>query len=202
MTKFRTDVTKGGYKILSLHGPDGCDEYAGIVDTGGSYLTITWYDTGVPVSANELYSLIPLDEPKPDHKIEAWLEALEERLQTLEACSNETMSILQKELKIVKSRLEALEHDNKESNTWGVRVNGDLQELHNRILRLERKTADTSDYHNLRLQIQDVEKQLEALEQRTKTDEKGVWVTRKMLVDAYLKTGNINDLAKRLGLEE
>ena len=210
MTKFRTDVTKGGYKILSLHGPDGCDEYAGVVDTGGSYLTITWYDTGVPVSANDLYSLIQLDEPKPDHKIEARLEALEERLQTLEACSDETMSILQKELKIVKSRLEALEHDNKESNTWGVRVNGDLQELHNRILRLERKTADTSDYHNLRLQIQDVEKQLEALKQRTKTDEKGVWVTTKTFWDACwsqvsVKGEPLEDLfermAKQLGLE-
>ena len=84
MTKFRTDVTKGGHKILSLHGPDGCGEYAGVVDTGGSYLTITWCETGVPVSANDLYNLIQLDETKPDHKIEARLEALEERLQTLE----------------------------------------------------------------------------------------------------------------------
>lgn len=184
--KFNTTHTKGGYEILSLHGPDGCDEYAGVVDTGGSYLTITWYDTGVPVSANDLYSLIPLDVPKPDHKIEAWLEVLE-------------------------GRLEALEHDNKEYNTWGVRVNGDLHELHNRILRLERKTADTSDYHNLRLQIQDVEKQLEALEQRTKTDEKGVWVTTKTFWDACwsqvsVKGEPLEDLfermAKQLGLEE
>ena len=106
-----------------------------------------------------------------------------------------------RKLKELEVRLQALEYDNKESNTWGVRVNGDLQELHNRILRLERKTADTSDYHNLRLQIQDVEKQLEALEQRSPPSEKGVWVTRKTLIDAYLKTGNINDLAKRLGLE-
>ena len=208
--KFNTTHTKGGYEILSLHGPDGCDEYAGVVDTGGSYLTITWYDTGVPVSANDLYSLVQLDEPKPDHKITAdRLNMLEERLQTLEACSDETMSILQKELKIVKSRLEAPEHDNKESNTWGVRVNGDLQELHNRILRLERKTADTSDYHNLRLQIQDVEKQLEALEQRTKTVEKGVWVTKESLKYAFdatqefiIRNDRFEELVERLGLEE
>jgi hypothetical protein len=33
--KFRTDITKGGYKILSIHGPDGCEEYAGVIETEG-----------------------------------------------------------------------------------------------------------------------------------------------------------------------
>lgn len=212
MTKFRTDVTKGGYKILNIIGPDieGC--YGGVVESpDGDFLGCTWGRYGIERDGEEAYYLIPLDEPKPDHKIEAWLEVLEERLQTLEACSDETMNILQKELKIVKSRLEALEHDNKESNTWGVRVNGDLHELHNRILRLEQKTADTSDYHNLRLQIQDVEKQLEALEQRSQPSEKGVWMTKKTFWDACwsqvsVKGEPLEDLfermAKQLGLEE
>lgn len=184
--KFDTTHTKGGYKILSLHGPDGCEEYAGVVDDGeGTFLTVTWYDTGVPVSANDLYSLIPLDEPEPDNKITAdRLNMLEERLQTLEACIDETMSILQKELKIVKSRLEALEQDVKNSEEWGEHVNSDLSQL---VL------------------------QVRALEQRSQPSEKGVWVTTKTFWDACwsqvsVKGEPLEDLfermAKQLGLEE
>jgi len=237
MTKFRTDATKGGYKILNIIGPDieGC--YGGVVESpDGDFLGCTWGRYGIERDGEEAYYLIPLDEPKPDHKIEARLETLEERLDNLVAHHKHTESFaadiwqrlnhieegLSKRVEALEKdtdgtinnlfdRVNRVEHDNKESNTWGVRVNGDLQELHNRILRLERKTADTSDYHNLRLQIQDVEKQLEALEPRTKTDEKGVWVTTKTFWDACwsqvsVKGEPLEDLfermAKQLGLEE
>lgn len=324
--KFKNDFTKGGYKILSLHGPDSCEEYAGVVDDGeGTFLTITWYDTGTPVSANELYELIPLtDEPKSDPtadrlaELEKRVEALEQkisdttdyhdlRLQIQDANvtiqrlrddyladqsavqpsrvdaieekvtdANETAAFTNRKvgtleekfeelekyaytdhvelMNMALKRLEALEnhlrnlgagqsavqpsrvdvleerldnlvahhkhtesfaadilqrlnhvedglskriqdlekdtdgtvtnlfdrlneveHDSKKTDGWAVRVNEDLHVMHNRILKLE---------------------------QRSQPTDKGVWVTKKTLVDAYLKTSNINDLAKRLGLEE
>ena len=201
--KFNTTHTKGGYKILSLHGPDECEEYAGVVDTGGSYLTITWYDTGVPVSANELYSLIPLDEPKPDHKIEARLETLEERLDNLVAHHKHTESFaadvwqrLNHFEDGLSKRVEALEKD----------TDGTVTNLFDRVNQVEYDLTSVRD----QLQRTNFARRIETLEQfkqemlkpLSQPTDKGVWVTRKTLIDAYLKTSNINDLAKRLGLEE
>ncbi len=66
--KFRSDITQGGYKILSLHGPDEFDCYSGVVEADGSFIGLNWGRKGEELECQSEYDLIPLaDEPKPDH---------------------------------------------------------------------------------------------------------------------------------------
>lgn len=44
---FKTDKTKGGYEILSIHGPDKIDFYAGVIKKSSSYVTISWNEKGI-----------------------------------------------------------------------------------------------------------------------------------------------------------
>lgn len=71
MTKFRTDMTKGGYKILSLHGPDSLGAYSGVVDDEEEFCPVSWYASGKTKNNYPKYSLIPITEeqPKDDERI-------------------------------------------------------------------------------------------------------------------------------------
>lgn len=60
--KFRTDVTEGGYKILSLHGPDSLGVYAGVVQDGEEFNTVNWYASGKSRNTYAAYNLIPITE--------------------------------------------------------------------------------------------------------------------------------------------
>jgi len=59
--KFRTDVTQGGYKILSFHGPDAFGEFAGVVKRGNFFVGVCWCKDGTIMDdTDRSYSLIPL----------------------------------------------------------------------------------------------------------------------------------------------
>jgi hypothetical protein len=74
--KFRQDITQGGYKILSIHGPSSCGSYYGTVqDDTGAFFTCTWESDGrdndYPNARG--FDLIPLaDEPEPSETTELW----------------------------------------------------------------------------------------------------------------------------------
>ncbi len=78
---FRTDTTKGGYKILSIHGPDANGWYAGVLEKAGDIGTVTWNQHGNSTGDMRDLDLIPLaDEPEPSETTELWneIEALRE----------------------------------------------------------------------------------------------------------------------------
>lgn len=63
--KFRTDVTEGGYKILSIHGPDRMGCYAGVVERAGDIGSINWSPQGKASNHNGGFTdidLIPITE--------------------------------------------------------------------------------------------------------------------------------------------
>jgi archaellum component FlaC len=70
--KFRTDVTQGGYKILSIHGPDPMGRYAGVIDNGPDYALVVWDSYGEASFDDSHVSemdLIPEEQPKDDERI-------------------------------------------------------------------------------------------------------------------------------------
>jgi hypothetical protein len=211
--KFRSDITQGGYKILSIHGPDGCEEYAGVIETDGTYLTITWYDTGVPVSANELYSLIPLDEPKPEPSdtTELWnyVHSSSKEINALREVMADTLKRMDGMRQDYIARVNGLRADYlaDQSAVQPSRVDA----LEERLDKFDDELGILQDDVNLdlRLELRDLTKRLEALEQRTQTDEKGVWVTRESLKRAFdatqeflIRNDRFEEIADHLGLEE
>lgn len=331
--KFDNSKTKGGHKILSIHGPDACEEYAGVVEYEGEYVLVSWSSSGIPITKGAAYSLVPLTE-EPSDTTELWnyvrssskeitalrealadtlkklhdfreeaiarvsglradyladqsavqpsrVDALEERLEAVEnsfPCDGWFSKADDKLAKVQKidtingllwsrvstiqedltKRLEALEqgkdmdkflsdnsglmdklakqeeqvdnlvahHKLTESfaaDVWQ-RLNHFEDGLSKRVEALEKDTDGTVtnlfdrvnqveyDLTSVRDQLQrtNFARRIETLEQfkqemlkpLSQPTDKGVWVTRKTLIDAYLKTSNINDLAKRLGLEE
>lgn len=77
--KFNTTKTKGGYKILSLHGPDEFDCYSGVVEADGSFIGLNWGRKGDELERQSEYDLIPLTD-EPSETTELWneIEALRE----------------------------------------------------------------------------------------------------------------------------
>ncbi len=224
---FRTDTTKGGHKILSIHGPDGCEEYAGVIETDGTYLTITWYDTGVPVSANELYSLIPLDEPKPEPSdtTELWnyVHSSSKEINALREVMADTLKRMDGMRQDYIARVNGLRADYlaDQSAVQPSRVDA----LEERLDKFDDELGVLQDDVNLdlRLELRDLTKRLEALEQfkratlaireaveqRTQPSDKGVWVTRESLKYAFdatqefiMRNDRFKEIAERLGLEE
>ena len=183
--KFRTDITKGGYKILSIHGPSSCGSYYGTArDDTGDFFTCIWESDGRDSDARE-FDLIPLDEPKPDHT------TVTDKLQyALDMCMDKLHDLDQR-LALEMKRNDELHKD------AVARVNG----LRNDYL------ADQSAVQPSRVDA--LEERLEVLEQRTQTDERGVWVTRESLKRAFdatqeflIRNDRFEEIAEHLGLEE
>ena len=57
--KFKTDRTKGGYEILTIYGPDGVGDYAGVLDMGDEDLrAVNWDANGVDLDGYERFNLV------------------------------------------------------------------------------------------------------------------------------------------------
>ena len=171
--KFDTTKTKGGYKILSLHGPDEFDCYSGVVEADGSFIGLNWGRKGDELECQSEYDLTLLDEPSETTELWNEIEALRE------------------------ITVETLKRMNEMRTDYIARVNG----LRNDYL------ADQSAVQPSRVDA--LEERLEVLEQRTQTDERGVWVTRESLKRAFdatqeflIRNDRFKEIAERLGLEE
>lgn len=181
--KFRSDITQGGYKILSLHGPDEFDCYSGVVEADGSFIGLNWGRKGEELECQSEYDLIPI--PEPDYK------AMHRHL--VEYCNS-----LQDLIKSQNDRIEALEE----------RLDQSCKDLIGRINGLRADyLADQSAVQPSRVDA--LEERLEALEQRTQPSEKGVWVTRESLKRAFdatqeflIRNDRFEEIADHLGLEE
>jgi hypothetical protein len=184
--KFDTTKTKGGYKILSIHGPSSCGSYYGTVqDDTGAFFTCTWESDGrdndYPNARG--FDLIPLaEEPEPSDTTELW---------NYVHSSSKEINALRELVEGALKRMDNMQAD------YIARVNG---------LRAD-YLADQSAVQPSRVDA--LEERLEALEQRTQTDEKGVWVTRESLKRAFdatqefiMRNDRFKEIAERLGLEE
>ena len=227
--KFDTTKTKGGYKILSLHGPDEFDCYSGVVEADGSFIGLNWGRKGEELECQSEYDLIPLaDEPKPDHT------AVTDKLQyALDMCMDKLHDLDQR-LALEMKRNDELYQD------AVARVNGlrsdyladqsavqpsRVDALEERLDKFDDELGVLQDDVNLdlRLELRDLTKRLEALEQfkratlaireaveqRTQPSDKGVWVTRESLKYAFdatqefiMRNDRFKEIAERLGLEE
>jgi len=180
---FRTDTTRGGYKILSIHGPDANGWYAGVLEKAGRYWTVTWNQHGNSTGAMRCLDLVPLaDEPEPSETTELW---------NYVHSSSKEINALRELVEGALKRMDNIQAD------YIARVNG---------LRAD-YLADQSAVQPSRVDA--LEERLEALEQRTQTDEKGVWVTRESLKRAFdatqeflIRNDRFKEIAERLGLEE
>lgn len=206
--KFRTDITKGGYKILSIHGPSSCGSYYGTVqDDTGAFFTCTWESDGrdndYPNARG--FDLIPLaDEPEPSETTELWNE-----IEALREITVETLKRMNEMRTDYIARINGLRSDYlaDQSAVQPSRVDA----LEERLDKFDDELGVLQDDVNLdlRLELRDLTKRLEALEQRTQTDEKGVWVTRESLKRAFdatqeflIRNDRFKEIAERLGLEE
>jgi len=234
--KFDTTKTKGGYKILSIHGPSSCGSYYGTVqDDTGAFFTCTWESDGrdndYPNARG--FDLIPLDEPKPDHttvtdKLQYALDMcmdklhdLDQRL-ALEMKRNDELyqdavarvnglraDYLADQSAVQPSRVDALE-ERLETFENSVPCDGWFSEADDKLAKVhEIDTTNGLLWSRMSMIKDDLTKRLEALEQRTQTDEKGVWVTRESLKYAFdatqefiMRNDRFKELAERLGLEE
>lgn len=192
--KFDTTKTKGGYKILSLRGPDSRGEFVGAVKMDVCLVGCTWNKRGDNVGGCRELDLVPLTEESEsdrnlaellDHttrKAEAnaqhlldlqrriqamekgWqaellaqqgrIEALEQDSQpneadvTLDEVNEFAETIYNRVLldeklvsaliKDIEQEFDTLNQKEKETNDWAVKVNGDLHEIFNRLLKLEK----------------------------------------------------------------
>jgi hypothetical protein len=213
--KFRTDITKGGYKILSIHGPSSCGSYYGTVqDDTGAFFTCTWESDGrdndYPNARG--FDLIPLaDEPEPSETTELW---------NYVHSSSKEINALRELVEGALKRMDNIQAD------YIARVNGlradyladqsavqpsRVDALEERLNKFDDELGVLQDDVNLdlRLELRDLTKRLAALEQRTQPSKKGVWVTRKSLKRAFdatqeflIRNDRFKEIAERLGLEE
>lgn len=65
MTKFKTDFTAGGQKIIAVIGPDSDDGYAGVIEEDGILFGVSWDSDGQDCTnhGSDEYDLVPI-EPK------------------------------------------------------------------------------------------------------------------------------------------
>jgi hypothetical protein len=213
--KFDTTKTKGGYKILSIHGPSSCGSYYGTVqDDTGAFFTCTWESDGrdndYPNARG--FDLIPLaDEPEPSETTELW---------NYVHSSSKEINALRELVEGALKRMDNIQAD------YIARVNGlradyladqsavqpsRVDALEERLNKFDDELGVLQDDVNLdlRLELRDLTKRLEELEQRTQPSEKGVWVTRESLKRAFdatqeflIRNDRFKEIAERLSLEE
>jgi hypothetical protein len=165
MTKFRTDVTKGGYKILSIHGPDDRGTFAGVVNNDGDYVPVWWSGgTGRDLDTDEddaCYDLIPLDEPEPSDTTELW---------NYVHSSSKEIGALRLLVEGALKRMDSMQAD------YIARVNG----LRNDYLAdkdaVSPARVDALEERLEILEYQELHKRLEALEQRTQPTDVGAGI--------------------------
>jgi hypothetical protein len=216
---FRTDTTKGGYKILSIHGPDANGWYAGVLEKAGDIGTVTWNQHGNSTGDMRDLDLIPLaDEPEPSETTELWNE-----IEALREITVETLKRMNEMRTDYIARINGLRSDYlaDQSAVQPSRVDA----LEERLDKFDDELGVLQDDVNLdlRLELRDLTKRLEALEQfkratlaireaveqRTQPSDKGVWVTRESLKYAFdatqefiMRNDRFKEIAERLGLEE
>jgi hypothetical protein len=237
---FRTDTTKGGYKILSIHGPDANGWYAGVLEKAGDIGTVTWNQHGNSTGDMRDLDLIPLaDEPEPSETTELWneIEALREiTVETLKRMNEMRTDYIARinglrsdyladQSAVQPSRVDALEDRLDNLVAHHKLTESFAADIWQRLDKFDDELGVLQDDVNLdlRLELRDLTKRLEALEQfkratlaireaveqRTQTDEKGVWVTRESLKYAFdatqefiMRNDRFKEIAERLGLEE
>lgn len=180
MTKFRTDITKGGDKILSIHGPDRFGRYAGVVEYEGEYVLVSWHHSGVPVTKGIAYSLIPLADEPAAPKRDMAMETLEHALKEI----NQRLDDFDKRLAAEMRRNDELYQD------AVARVNG----LRNDYLAdkdaVSPARVDALDERLDVLEYQELHKRLQALEQRTQPSDTKILEAAQALVDAIASQVN------------
>jgi uncharacterized coiled-coil protein SlyX len=220
MTKFRSDTTKGGHKILSLHGPNAEGRFFGTVESEDALSNCVWTRHGMEVESDEDFDLIPLDEPKPEpsdttelwnyvHSLGSTVMALEARIKDVQQDTIARVNGLRNDYLADKDavspvRVDALEERVEDANETAAFANQKVVAWTDRVEALEER-------------LEALEQGLDSIKPRGQPTDiyaagKGVWVTRQTLIRAFWEFPDnghsteevalIERVAKRLGLEE